>query len=445
MNGFARLFARYYLTLALLLVAVFCAVSIGGSVLFRARDIGAEIGWTSQHAGARMSEYLARGLPLRRAAARVVAEYAHPPVTIGVYDRNGSLIAGGVAAPTVPGVFPNVVQAPVAGATVVVSVDRAHLLHDAGLYAIVVLPLLLATIAISYVVAGALARNAARPLDELRERLLQLAAGNAAPSPVETWGSAREVAEIAQAYNAAAETIRRARDVEAQGEERMRRFVADAGHELRTPLTVIMAYAEILTGSAASDPTATQAIAAIRDEGARMRALVDKLILLARLETPVVPAPTRPVNLTLLAEQLRDGLRPLAGERLRVRATADHLVDGDEQELRDALGAIVENALVYAPDGPIEIALDREGKDGRAVVVTVSDRGPGFAADETERVFQRFYRGRDHARAPGGAGLGLAIARLAVERAGGTIAARVRPEGGAAVELRLIALGAAID
>ncbi|HTW82827.1 MAG TPA: HAMP domain-containing sensor histidine kinase [Candidatus Sulfotelmatobacter sp.] len=445
MTGFARLFARYYLRLALLLVAVFGAVSFGGSVLFREHDISAEIAWTSQRAAARMSEELARGVPFRTAAARIVADYTHPPVTIGVYGRDGSLVAGNVAAPTLPGAYSNVMQTTAAGGTVVVSVDRAHLVHDARIYFAVLVPTLALTVALCYVLAGALARRAVRPLDALRGRLLQLAAGEAAPAPVETWGSAREIAEVGQAYNAAAETIRRARDVEAHGEERMRRFVADAGHELRTPLTVIMAYAEILGGSAAGDPTAAQAVAAIRDEGARMRALVDKLILLARLETPVAPAPTRPVNLTLLAEQLRDGLRPLAGERLRVRATADHLVDGDEDELRDALGAIVENALVYAPKGPVEIALDREGENGGTIVVTVRDRGPGFAPDETERVFQRFYRGRDHGRAPDGSGLGLAIARRAVERAGGTIAARTRPEGGAAVELRLTALGAAID
>jgi two-component system OmpR family sensor kinase len=444
-TGFARLFQRYYLRLALLMVALFTLVSLGGSVAFRTRDSSENVAWTSRHAVARLNELLARGSPYRTAAAQVVDDYAHAPVVIGVYDARGRLIAGTAAATVIPGAMPSPIRTPIGSGELVVSIDPAHLEHDTGVYLEILLPVLIVTILISYLIGGVLARNAVRPLDALRARLGQLAAGDADFAPVESWGTPREVAEITQAYNAAAAALRRARDTEVQGEERMRRFVADAGHELRAPLTVIIAYAEILAGGAAGDPTAAQALAAIRDEGGRMRALVDKLILLARLETPPTPVPTRPVNLTLLAEQVRDGLRPLAGERVRVRATADHLVDGDEGELRDALGAIVENALVYAPDGPIEIALDREGKDGRAIVLTVSDRGPGFAPDETERVFQRFYRGRDHARAPDGSGLGLAIARRAVERAGGTIAARTRPEGGAAVELRLTALGAAID
>jgi signal transduction histidine kinase len=191
--------------------------------------------------------------------------------------------------------------------------------------------------------------------------------------------------------------------------------------------------------------TYAEALAAIRTEGRRMRALVDKLIVLARLDTPVTPAPTRPVNLTLLAEQLRDALRPIGGDRVAVRARVDHLVDGDESELREALGAILENALAYAPDGSVEVALERAGDAERSVVVTVSDTGPGFAPEELPHVFNRFYRGRDQDRVTGGAGLGLAIARLAVERAGGSIAVRSRPEGVAAVELRLPALGTAID
>jgi signal transduction histidine kinase len=152
-------------------------------------------------------------------------------------------------------------------------------------------------------------------------------------------------------------------------------------------------------------------------ESRRMKTLIDKLLVLARLEHP----PQRELETVDLAHTAGEvvaalqALQPKPRIALRVEATA--LVRGSETELHDALSNLVENALRYAPQSPVDV---RVGARSGMGFVEVADRGPGIAADEQALVFDRFYRGRERGESEG-FGLGLAIARRAVERAGGRI------------------------
>lgn len=198
----------------------------------------------------------------------------------------------------------------------------------------------------------------------------------------------------------------------------MRQFIADAGHELRTPLTVVMGFIDVLRRRAANDPPASLKIYdAMLVESRRMKALIEKLIVLARLEN-AHPRELETVDMSEVARQVVLTLQSLeGGTRLHLRPASGAIVRGYENELHDALRNLVENALKYAPQSRADVVVRVEDDD---TVVEVIDAGPGIALDEQAQVFARFYRGRERGDTEG-FGLGLAIAQRAVERAGGRI------------------------
>ena len=139
-----------------------------------------------------------------------------------------------------------------------------------------------------------------------------------------------------------------------------------------------------------------------------------------------------------LAETVHQALHealPQAGPapRVQLAMTAEPVqVHGDALLLREAIKNLVDNALKYGGDGPLQIALTVEGEQA---VLTIADHGAGIAAADAGRVFERFARGEG---APsGGAGLGLAIAHEAVEHFGGRLSFLNRPGGGLKVAITL--------
>jgi two-component system, OmpR family, sensor kinase len=265
-----------------------------------------------------------------------------------------------------------------------------------------------------------------------------------------------------------------------QSEERMRRFIADASHELRTPLASIRGFAEYYrqrgglvqrTGEQNADqsrmvPAETngQAAAAhaeggltpedldrimyrVEAEAARMGLLVEDLLLLARLDQQR-PLARRPVDLLSLAADAVHDARLMAPTRtieLSVQPGAAFLVIGDEARLRQVIGNLMSNALIHTPDGtPIQVSvssgvLDPRTKDPtQAVILDLTDHGPGMTQEQKRRVFERFYRA-DQARnrSTGGSGLGLAIVNALVTAQGGITSVRSSPGKGATFRIAL--------
>ncbi len=200
------------------------------------------------------------------------------------------------------------------------------------------------------------------------------------------------------------------------------RFLADAGHELRTPLTVVSGYAELLASSVAGDEKAERMLAEMRAETARMRALVEKMLMLARLESPVsVP---HLIDVRTVAQDAVSSMRATnPGRKIEARVGGDVAVVIDADDLYEAIRNLVENAVRYAPDS--EVIVEVVARDGSAHVV-VTDRGEGIAAAECEKIFDRFYRGRDRAGGDG-SGLGLSIVSRVAERWSGDISLQSRP------------------
>jgi two-component system OmpR family sensor kinase len=275
---------------------------------------------------------------------------------------------------------------------------------------------LIALAGAGWATASALARAAREPMLRTTAALEGLAAGNFTPQTVEA-GDSPETARLARAYNAAAETVANSIEERRAAAAEFQRFLADAGHELRTPLTIVGGYIDILGRSAmGDDPTGRRVLAGMGAETARMRALVEKMLLLSRLESTVM-AP-RVVEVGAVSEEVAESLRPgFPGRAIVVRCDERARIRIDEDDLYEAERNLVENALRYAPDSPVEVrAFARDG----LVAIEVADRGPGIAQQEQAMVFERFYRGKDRAGSEG-SGLGLAIVRRVVERWGGTI------------------------
>ncbi|WP_417561907.1 sensor histidine kinase [Microbacterium sp.] len=230
------------------------------------------------------------------------------------------------------------------------------------------------------------------------------------------------------------------RDVtEQERVEQMRRdFVANTSHELKTPVGAVGLLAEAVD-SAADDPEQVRAFAArLQAEAARLGTLTTRIMSLSRLQSEE-PAAMRDVSvdeLVVSAVEAHATQADLAGVELRRGGERGVLVHGDPQELGEAVGNLVANAIAYSPRGS-HVGIGVKSEDG-VVEISVADQGIGIAETDQERVFERFYRAdQARSRRTGGTGLGLAIVKHAVQRHGGEVRLWSRPGQGSTFTIRL--------
>src|SRR6266403_915695 len=212
----------------------------------------------------------------------------------------------------------------------------------------------------------------------------------------------------------------------------LRRFTADASHELRTPLTALRAVGEAALRSEVEDTKSLrEALLSMLEEARRLSDLVDSLLLLARADTGGVSPSLHQVDLAGLLSEVRETLVVLAEEKnQRIDIIGEQLtIHADRELLRLALLNLVHNAIRYSAAG-LMINLRVRQRDASALVEVV-DQGPGIAPEHQQKIFERFYRvDKARSRASGGAGLGLAIARWAIERQQGHIELESEPGRG---------------
>src|SRR5439155_19237255 len=238
----------------------------------------------------------------------------------------------------------------------------------------------------------------------------------------------RELAGLGRSFNEMAENLERLFDAR-------RELVAAASHDLRTPLASITAMLEALEDGLAQPE---EYLGPLQDEVRRLRALVDDLFELARIDAGALAYELRSTPLQPLVESCLRGLQAEArtrNVRLEGRLKAADALCAPEQVERVLLNLLT-NALRHTPsDGTVAVLLAPE--DGE-VLVSVEDTGEGLTEEAAYRMFDRFWRG-DGARAAadGGAGLGLAIARGLGEAQGGRIWAEPRESGGARVSFTI--------
>lgn len=207
--------------------------------------------------------------------------------------------------------------------------------------------------------------------------------------------------------------------------QELRRFTADASHELRTPLTAIRSVGEIALRSDNGDSTALRdTIGSMLEEAQRMNALVDRLLRLARVESEGLRIEPRQIALADSLETLRESMAVLGEEKnvqLLVDCPRQLSVISDPELLDHALTNLLHNAIQHGPPGTVVSLVARKNFDG-GHTIEITDQGPGIAAEHRDRIFERFYRiDPSRSRNDGGFGLGLCIAKTAIDRLGGNI------------------------
>ena len=337
--------------------------------------------------------------------------YAAAPIHVGGTD-NGPIV-GGVALST-----PS-------------KADRAAIFG--GVVSRYVLILALGVAALAAAAAALFSRRLTQPLARLTAATARMA-GGAYDTRVEI-ESPEELRPLAASFNEMAAALER--DIsELHRQELLRReLVANVSHELATPLTAIQGFTEALLDDVVREPEErAETTRLIAREAARLRRLVDQLRQMALFEAGAQALDRTAVHLPTLMDET---LAVLAPEMERKRITvvdelpADlPLVLADGDRLTEILLNLLDNALRHTPEqGRVEVS---GAVEGRFVRVSIADTGPGIAAADRQRIFERFYRvDASRSSATGGSGLGLAIVRALVEAHGGTIHADERPGGGA--------------
>ena len=262
-----------------------------------------------------------------------------------------------------------------------------------------------------------LAAAALRPVESMRHRADAITAstpGRRLPVPK----SRDEIARLAETLNQMLDRLQSAFEHE-------RRFVADASHELRTPLALLSMELEVALRRPRGREELENALRSAAEETERLTRLTEDLLLIARSEQGHLPTQPEPVAASELLSRVAGRFAGRARQLGReiVVADADGLVVRvDQSQLEQALGNLVDNALVHGA-GRIELSARAHGA---LVDLHVHDEGPGFPQQFEARAFDRFSRA-DDARGRGGSGLGLSIVDLIARAHGGAahVASRV--------------------
>lgn len=215
----------------------------------------------------------------------------------------------------------------------------------------------------------------------------------------------------------------------------LRDSLADLSHQLRTPLTSMQLIASRLNRPELSQEEKLLLVLELKKLLSQTEWLVSALLKLSQLESGTVPFQNQRVSLAKLTETALAPLQvqlELKGLTLQMDISPEAGFQGDLLWSAQALGNVLKNCVEHTPEGGTITVTGTENQ--LYTQITVGDTGPGIAPQELPHVFERFYRGS--ARAQHGFGIGLALAKLILERQNGTIRAGNADTGGALFELR---------
>jgi len=264
----------------------------------------------------------------------------------------------------------------------------------------------------SFVFAGVITA----PVEQLTRAIRHMSSDGQLNQKVEIKGN-DEIAQLGMAFNTMTERLN-------EVEDKRRQFVSNASHELRTPLSSIKLLAESILQMPEVDVSIVKEfLVDINNEIDRLSRIIDKLLNLTKMDMFEHEVELTNVNLRKLIRGILKTLSPLARKKhinIRFHAKQDIYVLVDEDKIWEAIFNIIDNSIKYTPEkGKVEITLD---KNDYNVLIAVQDNGIGIPKDETEKIFDRFYRvDKARARETGGTGLGLSIALSAVKAHGGDI------------------------
>jgi len=234
-------------------------------------------------------------------------------------------------------------------------------------------------------------------------------------TPVNTYAETREISD------AFTELMGRMKVLDESRQE----FVANVSHELKTPLTSMKVLADSIAsmGNAAPMELYQEFFNDITVEIDRENQIITDLLALVKMDKKAAELVVEPINMNELLELILKRLRPLARKKdveLVLECMRSVTAEADEVKMNLAFTNLIENAIKYNVEhGSVKVTLDADHKD---FWVIVSDTGIGIPQEDTEHIYERFYRvDKSHSREIGGTGLGLAITRSAVMMHRGTI------------------------
>ncbi|MGA7413423.1 MAG: ATP-binding protein [Bryobacteraceae bacterium] len=305
-------------------------------------------------------------------------------------------------------------------------------LSDLLLASLVVLPLALASAGLA---GYGLARRALSPIEQMASRAREITPDRLdARLPNDDTND--ELGELARVFN---DTLSRLE----QAFEQLRRFTSDASHELRTPLAMIRSVGEVGLQKDGNRAEYRDIIGSMLEEVNRLSSLIDSLLTISRADSGHVQLNRGVVPVMSLAREAAGLLEILMddkSQRFVLEGDDQAEVEGDYLFLRQALVNILHNAVKYSPVGET-ISMHVRIDAGR-VMIEVRDQGPGIPREDHDKVFDRFYRvDKSRGRESGGAGLGLSIAKWAVQAHGGSIVVGRAPGPGCTFRITLPSAG----
>jgi signal transduction histidine kinase len=216
------------------------------------------------------------------------------------------------------------------------------------------------------------------------------------------------------------------------------RFTADAAHELRTPVSVILTQTQATLARERDAAEYRETVEACQRAAQRMRRLTESLLELARLDAGQETMKRLRFDLATTVRDCVESIRPLADERtVTIHCDLSPLeCEGDPERLTQVVTNLLTNAVQYnQAHGEVRVTV---GEGGGTVVLTITDTGPGIAAEDLAYIFDRFFRAdKSRTNSSGNAGLGLAISKAIVEAHGGTIEVSSQLEQGTNFTVRL--------
>jgi signal transduction histidine kinase len=287
------------------------------------------------------------------------------------------------------------------------------------------LELIAATLPVAGLVVAAslwISASISRPIQRLHNSALHMAEG-ALNTRIEV-ESQDEIGQLGSAFNYMAEQLENLLKTQ-------RSFVSNAAHELRTPLMTLKLRIEALNHPEVPDQQRAEYLIELRQEVDYMAQLVTSLLTLARIDEGRHTGADQPYDSTSLVHDIARNWR-IEAQKTHLTFCAEIAPDLPDlaipaNDLRVVLDNVLSNALKYTPQGTITL---RAWGDNETVNFSVSDSGRGFAAQESEQLFVRFYRAAEaRAQHIPGTGLGLAIVRAILEQHQGRIEAHSRGIG----------------
>jgi signal transduction histidine kinase len=285
---------------------------------------------------------------------------------------------------------------------------------------LVVAPLLvIASVGLSYMIAG----HALRPVDRIIDEVQAISDGRSLHRRLPLEASNDEIARLVVTLNEMIERLEKSFAA-------LRRFTADASHELKTPLAVLRADVERAMSASVSRGERLVALEEALQETTRMADLVDSLLTLARADEGRFDLHREPIELEPLVRDVFE-TASILGEAAGIAVVMPEItpvkVMGDATRLRQLFLNLTTNAIKYTPrGGSVDLSLTSHD---RTASFSVRDSGLGISAADLPHVFERFYRAdraRSRSAERGGFGLGLAISQWIAEAHGGNISVRSR-------------------